>query len=101
MGRFILTGSSQLLLNEKVSQSLAGRAGLIECLPFSQAELSKTKIFKNMSIEESIHKGSYPRLYDRELDTRYWLQAYTAQYFEFNLCWSYLDKQIRNQNHFF
>jgi len=82
MGRYILTGSSQLLLNEKVSQSLAGRAGIVECLPFSQAELSRVKKHKNMSIEESIYKGSYPPLYDRDLDTRHWLQAYTAQYVE-------------------
>lgn len=82
MGRFILTGSSQLLLNEKISQSLAGRAGIIECLPFSQAELSRNKDFKNMKLEEMLYKGAYPPLYDRKLSPQKWLQSYTAQYVE-------------------
>jgi uncharacterized protein len=93
-GRFILTGSSQLLLNEKVSQSLAGRVGIVECLPFSMKELSSIRKFKSMSIEQLMYKGGYPPLYDRKLETQHWFQAYTAQYVEKDI------RQLLNiQNH--
>lgn len=38
-GRFILTGSQNLLLLDRVSQSLAGRTAVLNLLPFSAAEL--------------------------------------------------------------
>lgn len=41
-GRFILTGSQNLLLMSRVSQSLAGRSGILNLLPFSRAELDGT-----------------------------------------------------------
>ncbi|MFN2377188.1 MAG: ATP-binding protein, partial [Candidatus Binatia bacterium] len=39
-GRFILTGSQNLLMLETVSQTLAGRAALLELLPLSFEELA-------------------------------------------------------------
>lgn len=41
-GRFVITGSSSPALLRSVSESLAGRIGLIELAPFSWAEVSKT-----------------------------------------------------------
>ncbi|MGQ0813860.1 MAG: ATP-binding protein [Gemmatimonadota bacterium] len=38
-GRFVLTGSANLLLMERVSESLAGRAGYITLWPFTRREL--------------------------------------------------------------
>jgi uncharacterized protein len=40
-GRFILTGSQNFLLVEQVSQSLAGRAGILHLLPFQRSELER------------------------------------------------------------
>lgn len=40
-GRFILTGSHNFLLMESISQSLAGRCGILNLLPLSRAELEK------------------------------------------------------------
>jgi len=40
-GRFVLTGSQNLMLMERVSQTLAGRSGILHLLPFSRAELEK------------------------------------------------------------
>lgn len=37
-GPVVLTGSQNFLMLERVSQSLAGRAAVIELLPFSLAE---------------------------------------------------------------
>lgn len=41
-GRFVITGSSSPALLRQVSESLAGRIGLIELAPFSWAEVTKT-----------------------------------------------------------
>lgn len=38
-GRFLLTGSANLLLMENVAESLAGRAGYVNLWPFSRSEL--------------------------------------------------------------
>jgi predicted AAA+ superfamily ATPase len=38
-GDYILTGSQNFLLFEKISQSLAGRVGVLNLLPFSWSEL--------------------------------------------------------------
>ena len=39
LGRFILTGSQQFLLNEQISQTLAGRIAHLTLLPLSISEL--------------------------------------------------------------
>lgn len=39
-GLFILTGSNNILLQENVSQTLAGRLGILDLLPFSHREIS-------------------------------------------------------------
>jgi predicted AAA+ superfamily ATPase len=38
-GRFVLTGSGQFLLSKNISESLAGRIGLIALLPFQYSEI--------------------------------------------------------------
>ena len=43
-GQFVLTGSHQLLLREAVTQSLAGRTGILHLLPLAIAELHQAKI---------------------------------------------------------
>ena len=42
-GRFLLTGSANVLLVPKLADSLAGRMEIIRLLPFAQRELEKTK----------------------------------------------------------
>ncbi len=42
-GRFLLTGSANVLLLPKLSESLAGRMEILSLYPFSQSELEKTK----------------------------------------------------------
>ena len=43
-GRFILTGSHNFLLMKELSQTLAGRCGVLHLLPFSRAELEGSLI---------------------------------------------------------
>ena len=64
--QFILTGSSNFLLMEKISQTLAGRTAILNLLPFSFTEL-KNIIPPLDQYESLIFKGQYPRIYDRDL----------------------------------
>ena len=63
-GRFVLTGSHQLGLREAVSQSLAGRTGILHLLPFSISELT-TAGLQFPSFEEYVITGFLPRVYDQ------------------------------------
>lgn len=42
-GKFIITGSANVLMLPKISESLAGRVEVITLLPFSQSEISNTE----------------------------------------------------------
>jgi predicted AAA+ superfamily ATPase len=80
-GRWILTGSQNLLLLSSVAQSLAGRAALLELLPLSAAELRRGKwLGKNLS--EVMFRGGYPAPYQRAERHRDWLADYVRTYVE-------------------
>lgn len=64
-GQFILTGSHQLELHAVISQSLAGRTGILHLLPFSIAELKSAKI-EFSRFEDYIFNGFLPRIYDQK-----------------------------------
>lgn len=78
-GQFILTGSNNFLLQENISQSLAGRIGLLTLLPFSMPEAG---INKSTPINELLFKGLYPPLYDMKFDTKLWYTNYITTYVE-------------------
>ena len=59
--RFILSGSSQFSVIKKVTQSLAGRTGVLELLPLSYKEV-KTEADKK-TLDELLLTGFYPVLY--------------------------------------
>lgn len=81
MGRFVLTGSQNLLLLQSVSQSLAGRTAMLHLLPLSLQELFAAH-YPIESYEQWIFRGFYPRLYDRQLSPGEWLPAYVETYIE-------------------
>ncbi len=80
-GQFILTGSQQFGLLKKITQSLAGRVGLLELPPFTYAEIQKAGCAPN-SLDELLFKGLYPPLYDRELNPSNWYKSYMQTYVE-------------------
>lgn len=79
--RFILTGSQNFLLLEKITQSLAGRAAIFFLLPFSLEELSDTD-YASSNFHDFIFKGFYPAIYDRALDPTAWFESYLLSYVE-------------------
>lgn len=80
MGRWVLTGSQQFGLMDGVTQSLAGRAGLLTLLPLSNAELQG----RPGTLEQRLWQGSYPTLHaeGRQLRPEHWYASYMATYVE-------------------
>ena len=101
-GRFILTGSQNFLLLQRISQSLAGRCAILHLLPLSRAELAGKRIMDLSRIghpprglvkrssrsarEDQLFKmlltGFYPRIHDQRLRPQQWLSNYYQTYLE-------------------
>ncbi|GAB6173064.1 ATP-binding protein [Paradesulfitobacterium aromaticivorans] len=101
-GQFYLTGSQQFKMMKNVSESLAGRIGIINLLGLSLREikadhfnerfvpteeyLSQRKISAKpvdyKEIWEIIHRGSMPAMYAEEFDWQMFYAAYTKTYIE-------------------
>ncbi len=78
-GKFILTGSNNFLLQEKIAQSLAGRIGYLQLLPFSFAELKAAGLAEN-NILKHILTGGYPEIWDKNLLPHKWMASYVQTY---------------------
>jgi len=104
-GRFIVTGSQNILLMRSVSQTLAGRTALLTLLPFSLAELhgwpapdpgtldrrcttpeppAATRLAE-ADLWPTLLTGFYPPVHDRGLAPRDWLADYFRTYVERDL----------------
>ena len=79
-GQYILTGSHQPQLGQGVSQSLAGRTGILQLLPFSISELASASIV--LSRDQYMTQGFMPRLYDTSLDAKNLYRDYFSTYVE-------------------
>jgi hypothetical protein len=77
--QFILTGSNNFLLQQSITQSLAGRVGYLNLLPFSLSEVENLAPTK---IHELLFKGFYPPLYDKPFEIQKWLSNYISTYIE-------------------
>jgi predicted AAA+ superfamily ATPase len=80
---YILSGSQNFLLAEQISQTLAGRAAILELLPLCYAEY-KTG-FPNVSsltVWEFLYYGGYPRPYHEKLSLKLWYESYIRTYIE-------------------
>lgn len=84
-GLFILTGSNQFLLQENISQSLAGRIAYIELLPFDYNEISLIAK-KQQPLNRILFTGGYPAIYNRKLKPTEWFPNYIR---------TYIDRDVR------
>jgi uncharacterized protein len=80
-GQFILTGSQNYAMNERLSQSLAGRTAIYTLLPFSISELRDARKLP-AKIEDAFFKGGYPRVFQRSVDRNTWLAGYVHTYIQ-------------------
>jgi uncharacterized protein len=80
-GQFILTGSNNFLLQEQVSQSLAGRAGYLTLLPLSYEEL-KNEGYPVTDLNKNILTGGYPEIWAENIHPFKWLESYVQTYLQ-------------------
>jgi len=80
-GKFVLTGSNNFLLLESISQSLAGRVGYLDLLPFSIHE-SEICPQPPTTLEESIFIGGYPSVVHDRTKPENWFAGYVRTYIE-------------------
>lgn len=108
-GQFYLTGSQSLKLMKNLSDSLAGRAGVIKLMglslrevsglsyrePFLPTENHYSAIGSSAALDYDnlirfIHKGSFPELHETESDLHDWADFYSS-YLQ-----TYIEKDIRD-----
>ena len=71
-GQWILTGSQEAPLMQGVSESMAGRAAVLQLLPFSFRESAKVTLLT----------GGYPEVVARRGNARLWFSSYLQTYLE-------------------
>ena len=76
-GSFILTGSNNLQLNASITQSLAGRVGILELLPLSFAEIATS-----YSVDNYLLNGFFPSVYQYDMDPILFARNYIKTYVE-------------------
>jgi len=93
-GRFVLSGSQQFSLNEKITQTLAGRTSLMCLLPLSLSELYGygaqnywlTSEFRSRvptpekSLYQHLYEGMYPRLHQNNISPTKFYRDYLQTY---------------------
>src|SRR5580692_859227 len=80
-GQFLLTGSRKFTLMENVSESLAGRADIVELETLSFAEIQGA--LPKTGIETTVVRGGFPELYaNLDIDTAAFYNSYLATYLE-------------------
>src|SRR5579872_6257051 len=78
---FILTGSQNFLMNQAISQTLAGRIGILTLLPLSIGEMADNNLL-SATAEQAIFSGGYPRIYDQKIEPTVWYPDYINTYVE-------------------
>ena len=90
-GRWILTGSEQLTLTQRTSQSLAGRAGFAHLLPLDLRELDQGGALpagaRGHKWTGAVLRGGYPAPLSLPVPLHTWLASYVQ---------SYLERDVRN-----
>jgi len=88
-GYFIVTGSQNFLVDEVITQTLAGRMAVLTLLPLSISELENSDLLP-AKIETLVYKGSYPRVYAADVSVDRLYANYIRLYVERDV------RQIKN-----
>lgn len=83
-GQFLLTGSQKFTLMAGVSESLAGRAEIVELETLSLAELRRApRAVARTGVDAAVVRGGFPELYaNLEIDAGTFYNSYIATYLE-------------------
>ena len=80
-GQFLLAGSQKFTLMKNISESLAGRADIVELETLSLAEIRKA--LPETKLENAIVRGGFPELYaNPNIDLVAFYNSYLATYLE-------------------
>jgi len=80
-GQFLLTGSQKFALMKSISESLAGRADIVELETLSLAEIQSA--VPQTRVENAIVRGGFPELHaNPEIDVVAFYNSYLATYLE-------------------
>lgn len=88
-GFFIVTGSQNLLVNQAIRQTLAGRLAILTLYPLSIHELTRASLL-SPKIEDVVFQGTYPRLYSERVSPIKLHENYIKGYIERDV------RQIKN-----
>jgi predicted AAA+ superfamily ATPase len=80
-GFFIVTGSQNFLVDEAITQTLAGRMAVLTLLPLSIDELTSASLLP-AKIETAVHKGFYPKAYAHNVSIERLYSNYIRLYVE-------------------
>ncbi len=80
-GMYLLSGSQNFLLMQRITQSLAGRTAILKLMPFSFSELKKAGRVPETP-DELIFTGGYPRIYDKHIKPDEFYPNYIQTYVE-------------------
>lgn len=84
MGQYILSGSQNFHLMQNITQSLAGRVAIFKLLPFDISEMRSAN-FLPTDYATLVQRGSYPAIYDRDIDSKVFYSNYIQTYLERDL----------------
>lgn len=82
-GQYILSGSQSFLLNERISQSLAGRVSVNNLFPFDITEIHPSQF---INWHKVIFNGFYPGIYDKNIAPNDFYPSYIQ---------TYIDRDVR------
>jgi hypothetical protein len=80
-GEYILSGSQNFLMLEKITQSLAGRVAVLRLLPLGLEEIRYTEYFPKTALE-FVFTGGFPRIYDQSVPLDLFFSSYLQTYLE-------------------
>ena len=77
---FVLTGSNNFLLMQKITQSLAGRTAILTLLPFAINELTQED--KSIDLYEMLLRGFYPAVWAHNIPPQDIYRQYFSTYIQ-------------------
>lgn len=80
-GYFVITGSQNFLLNANITQSLAGRVGIVTLLPLTLSELANNALLTH-DLDLTMFNGGYPRIYTESAQPAQLYADYIQTYLE-------------------
>ncbi len=76
---FLLSGSQNFLMMESISQSLAGRVGLLNLLPFGYPEIAS---IQSPDLLDFVWRGGYPGLFEKKIPPDVFFNNHLQTYLE-------------------